>query len=90
MISCCVILLSWLHLFEGQLASQFEAHHHHTSNPEEQDVMTRLQQGARVEHIQVLGLTRDRKHKQTLIMEIHRDIKETTFPKSTEHFKKVQ
>lgn len=43
-------------LFEGQLAGQFEAHHHHTGDPEEQDVMARLQQSARVEHIQVLGL----------------------------------
>ena len=39
--------------------------------------MTRLQQGARVEHIQVLGLKRDHKT-QTLMMEIHRHIEETT------------
>lgn len=51
----------WSYLFEGQLAGQFEAHHHHTSNPEEQDVVARLQQGAGVEHIQVLGLKEDRK-----------------------------
>lgn len=48
--------LNWPHLFEGQLASQFETHHDHTSNPEEQNVMTRLKQGAGVEDIQVLGL----------------------------------
>lgn len=51
----------WSHLLKGQLAGQFEAHHHHTSNPEEQDVMARLQQGARVEHVQVLGLKEDGK-----------------------------
>lgn len=55
----------WSHLFEGQLASQFEAHHHHTSNPEEQDVMARLQQGAGVEHIEVLSLNE-------LIMEMNK------------------
>lgn len=49
------------HLFEGQLASQFEAHHHHTSNPEEQDVMASLQQGAGVEHIQILALKENHK-----------------------------
>lgn len=44
------------HLFKGQLACQFEAHHHHAGNPEEQDVVARLQQGAWVKHLQVLGL----------------------------------
>lgn len=46
----------WSHLFEGQLACQFETHHHHAGNPEEQDVMARLQQGAGVKHLQVLIL----------------------------------
>lgn len=44
------------HLLERQLAGQFEAHHHHASDPEEQDVVTRLQQSARVEHFQVFSL----------------------------------
>lgn len=52
----------WTYLFEGQLAGQFEAHHHHASHPEEQDVMACLQQGAGVEHIQVLCLKDERKH----------------------------
>lgn len=56
MYCCCLAGYERSHLFEGQLTGQFEAHHHHTSNPEEQDVMTGLQQGARVEHTQVLGL----------------------------------
>lgn len=30
------------HLFKGQLAGQFEAHHDHASHPEEQDIVTRL------------------------------------------------
>lgn len=51
----------YCHLFEGQLASQFEAHHHHTSNPKEQDVMARLQQRARVEHLQVVRLKENHK-----------------------------
>lgn len=46
----------WSHLFEGQLACQFETHHHHAGNPEEQDVMARLQQGAGVKYLQVLIL----------------------------------
>lgn len=46
----------WPHLLERQLAGQFEAHHHHASDPEEQDVVARLQQSARVEHVQVLRL----------------------------------
>ncbi len=65
----------WSHLFEGQLAGQFEAHHHHTSNPEEQDVMARLQQGARVEHIQVLGLKENQI--ATFMMEKHKHAEET-------------
>ena len=44
------------HLLEGQLAGELEAHHDHAGHPEEQDVMARLQQGAGVEHIKVLGL----------------------------------
>lgn len=55
MFHCCW-LFHWSHLFEGQLARKFEAHHDHTGNPEEQDVMTRLQQSTRVEHTQVFCL----------------------------------
>lgn len=54
------------HLFEGQLSSQFEAHHHHTSHPEEEDVVARFQQGARVENLQVLRLQRKQKMKLLL------------------------
>lgn len=54
--------IHYCHLFEGQLAGQLEAHHHHTSNPEEKDVVARLKQGAGVEHIQVLCLKEN--HKQ--------------------------
>lgn len=55
---CGVSELNRAHLFEGQLACQFEAHHHHASNPEEQDVMAGLEQSARIEYVQVLGLYR--------------------------------
>lgn len=58
------------HLFERQLASQFEAHHHHTSNPEEQDVVARLQQSAGVEHVQVLGLRENHRQKTTVLIVI--------------------
>lgn len=77
-ISCPVVLrcgfscFNWSHLFEGQLAGEFEAHHHHTSNPEEQDVMSCLKQGARVKDIQVLGLKKTKNtniyHKITLLL----------------------
>lgn len=62
MLYCSFPSFDCSHFFEGQLASQFEAHHHHTSNPEEQDVVARLQQGARVEHIQVLALKKNHKY----------------------------
>ena len=38
------------------LTCKLHAHHDHTSHPEEEDVMSRLQQGARVEVGQVGGL----------------------------------
>lgn len=57
---CSLGCFNWSHLFEGQLARQFETHHHHTSNPEEQDVVACLKQGARVEDIQVLVLKKPR------------------------------
>lgn len=79
--------LGWSHLFEWQLASQFEAHHHHTSDPEEQDVMACFQQGARIEHIQVLSLKGGGKRQHTQLNKendsscvIHNTLK-ATWPK---------
>lgn len=44
------------HLFKRKFACEFEPHHDHTSHPEEQDVVARLQQRAWIEHAQVLVL----------------------------------
>lgn len=78
MLHCGCGCFNWSHLFEGQLASQFETHHHHTSNPEKQDIMACLKQGARVEDIQVLGLKKNTNiyHKITLnVLCSHMDVR---------------
>ncbi len=42
-----------MNLVERQVASQFLAEEHHTSHPEEENVMSRLQQRRRVEALHV-------------------------------------
>ena len=39
------------HLLEGKLPHQLQAHHDHPRHPEEEDVVSRLKQHARVEHL---------------------------------------
>lgn len=43
-------------LFKGQLPRQLCAQHHHPRHPEEEEVTARLQNGARVEALKVIGL----------------------------------
>mmetsp|Transcript_454 Transcript_454/g.1152 ORF Transcript_454/g.1152 Transcript_454/m.1152 type:complete len:275 (-) Transcript_454:1303-2127(-) len=53
---------------EGKSVGQFQSHHHHTSNPEEDNVQSRFQQGSRVkgfEILRVIGPAHNRERKQS-------------------------
>eukprot|EP00123_Amoebidium_parasiticum_P018833 comp24297_c0_seq1/m.45554 comp24297_c0_seq1/g.45554 ORF comp24297_c0_seq1/g.45554 comp24297_c0_seq1/m.45554 type:complete len:453 (+) comp24297_c0_seq1:672-2030(+) len=45
-----------VHLREGQVAHEAQAHHDHSCHPEEQDVVPRLQQLPRIEPLEVVSL----------------------------------
>mmetsp|Transcript_5065 Transcript_5065/g.19540 ORF Transcript_5065/g.19540 Transcript_5065/m.19540 type:complete len:306 (-) Transcript_5065:1289-2206(-) len=57
-----------VHLFERHLTSQFHAHHYHTSDPEEQNVVSSFEEGRWVKLGQIrclVGPAKDGKRKQT-------------------------
>ena len=43
-------------LFEGNLSQEFQPKHDHTSNPEEQDIMSGLQQTPRIKLFKIICL----------------------------------
>lgn len=45
-----------VHLSEGDLASELDAEHDHSGDPEEENIPTSLQDGSRVELCQIVGL----------------------------------
>ena len=66
------------HLFEGQFSGEFLGHEDHSGDPEEDDIVAGLEEGAREEHVQVVALVRppeDGKREQAGRKPLRRNLK---------------